>query len=49
MTEEGVRYAARHIYFDTTKAREELGLPQTPFEDSVARSAEWFRSRGLAT
>ena len=48
MTEEGVRYAARHIYFDTTKAREELGLPQTPFEDSVARSAEWFRSRGLA-
>jgi dihydroflavonol-4-reductase len=31
---------------DATKARTELGLPQTPVEDAVARAVVWFRSRG---
>ena len=48
LTRGGIEYASRYVYFDTTKAREELGLPQTPIEESIARSAEWFRSRGLA-
>lgn len=48
ITEKAVDYASRHVYFDTTKAREELGLPKTPIEESIARSAQWFRSRGLA-
>ena len=48
ITEGGIEYASRHVYFDTTKAREELGLPQTPIEESIEESARWFRSRGLA-
>jgi dihydroflavonol-4-reductase len=48
ITEKGVDYARRHVYFDTTKARQELGLPLTAIEESIAESARWFRSRGLA-
>ena len=29
---------------DPSKARNELGLPQTPIEDAVARAVAWFRS-----
>jgi dihydroflavonol-4-reductase len=32
---------------DASKARAELGLPQTPVEEAVARAVAWFRSRGL--
>lgn len=32
---------------DASKARTELGLPQTPVEEAVARAVAWFRSRNL--
>ncbi len=48
ITEKSVEYASRHVYFDTTKAREELGLPKTAIEESIGESARWFRHRGLA-
>ena len=42
----GVRMSARHMYFDATKAVGELGLPQTPIEDALARAIAWFRAEG---
>ncbi len=40
---------ARHrMYFDASKAVRELGLPQTPVEDALARAVAWFRDAGHA-
>jgi len=44
----GVRMAAHHMYFDSGKAVRELGLPQTPVTDALARAVEWFRMYGYA-
>jgi len=41
-----VHMAARHMYFDATKAVRELSLPQTPVEDALARAVEWFYQHG---
>lgn len=41
---------ARHaMFFDSGKAVRELGLPQTPIEESLRRAVEWFRKAGYAT
>jgi dihydroflavonol-4-reductase len=45
---EGVRMAAKKMYFDATKAVHELGLPQTSVEDALARAARWFADHGYA-
>ncbi len=42
----GVRLSARCMYFDASKAVAELGLPQTPIEDALARAIAWFRAEG---
>ena len=42
----GVRMAAKHMYFDASKAVRELGLPQTPVEQSLERAVRWFRDKG---
>lgn len=39
-------YALQHGYVDSSKAIEELGLPQTPIETAVADSVKWFRDNG---
>jgi dihydroflavonol-4-reductase len=44
----GVRMAAHHMYFNSDKAVNELGLPQTPIEDALARAITWFRAEGYA-
>ncbi|HEU5367298.1 MAG TPA: hopanoid-associated sugar epimerase [Ktedonobacterales bacterium] len=44
----GVRMSARCMYFDASKAVSELGLPQTPIEDALARAIAWFRAEGYA-
>jgi len=41
-------YALQHGYVDSSKAIEELGLPQTPIETAVADSVKWFRENGYA-
>lgn len=46
-TYRAMRYAQRHAWFDVTKARTELGLPQTPLRTSIARGIEWFRAHGM--
>lgn len=43
---EGVRMAGKRMYFDPAKAVRELGLPQTPVEDALARAVHWFVDHG---
>ena len=42
----GVRMAKKKMFVDSTKAVEELGLPQTPAEAALEKSVDWFRSHG---
>lgn len=44
----GVQMAAKYMYFDTSKAVRELGLPLTPVEGALERAVEWFRGNGYA-
>jgi dihydroflavonol-4-reductase len=43
---EAVRMSARRMFFDTSKAVRELGLPQSPIEPALERAVSWFRARG---
>jgi len=38
--------SAKAIYFDPSKAVRELGFPQTPARDALAKAVEWFRENG---
>ena len=42
----GVRMAKYKMWFDSTKAVRELGLPQTPPKQALADAVEWFRANG---
>lgn len=42
----GVRLMRRPMHFDSSKARTELGLPQTPLHTSLADAIRWFREQG---
>jgi dihydroflavonol-4-reductase len=46
-THEGVRMAGRPMQFDSTKAIQELGLPQTPIQVAAAEAVEWFTQHEL--
>jgi dihydroflavonol-4-reductase len=43
---EGVRMSRYRMFFDSGKAVRELGLPQTPVEEALARAVAWFRDHG---
>ncbi len=43
---EGVRMAKRPMFFDSTKAVRELGLPQRSVEGALEQSVVWFREHG---
>jgi dihydroflavonol-4-reductase len=43
---EGVKMARRFMFFDSSKAVRELGLPQTPPEFALAEAVTWFRDHG---
>jgi dihydroflavonol-4-reductase len=45
---ESVRMSRHRMFFDARKAVEELGLPQSPVEDALARAVAWFREKGYA-
>lgn len=45
---EGALLARKKMFFDPGKAVRELGLPQTPIEEPLARAIEWFRAHGYA-
>lgn len=42
----GVRMAGKLMYFNSSKAVRELGLPQNPVEDALRKAVEWFRAEG---
>jgi dihydroflavonol-4-reductase len=44
----GVQMAGKFMFFDSAKAVRELGLPQRPVTESLARAVEWFRGEGYA-
>jgi dihydroflavonol-4-reductase len=44
----GVQMARKFMFFDSSKAVAELGLPQTSVKESLARAVAWFRSHGYA-
>ena len=43
---EGARMARHRMFFDSRKAVEALGLPQTPVGEALARAVAWFRANG---
>lgn len=43
---EAVKLSRYKMYFDPSRAVAELGLPQTPVEDALARAVAWFRENG---
>jgi dihydroflavonol-4-reductase len=47
-TVKGIAYLQNYPYFDSTKARTELGFPCTPLRTSVERAVKWFREQGMA-
>jgi len=46
-TYKSVRYMQRLAWFDGSKARRELGMPQTPLRTSIERAIEYFRTNGM--
>ena len=42
----GVRMAKKFMYFDSSKAEKELGLPRRPVAEALGRAVEWFRANG---
>ncbi len=45
---EGVKMARHHMYFDASRAVNELGLPQSPVQDALERAVRWFQKNGMA-
>ncbi len=43
-TLDGVRMAASPMLYDSTKAKRELGLPQTPIRVGVEKAVRWYQS-----
>ncbi len=43
---EGVKIARHPMYVDCSKAVKELGLPQTPAEEALAKAVKWFNDNG---
>ncbi|HLO27176.1 MAG TPA: hopanoid-associated sugar epimerase [Geobacteraceae bacterium] len=42
----GVQMARKFMFFDSSKAVRELGLPQRPVIDALRKAVDWFRSNG---
>ena len=45
---EGARLARHRMYFDSSRAVAELGLPQSPVPEALDRAVRWFRANGYA-
>lgn len=43
---EAVLMSRHRMFFDASKAVRELGLPQSPIRDALARSVDWYRGHG---
>ena len=47
-TVKAVGFASRQLWFDTRKAKDELGMPTTPIDETIEKSVRWFREHGYA-
>ena len=45
----GVKMAKYFMYFDSSKAIQKLGLPQSPTENALRRSVDWFKDNNYLT
>jgi dihydroflavonol-4-reductase len=45
----GVKMAKHHMYFDSSKAVKNLGLPQNLIENALRRSVDWFKDNNYLT
>jgi len=45
----GVKMAAKKMFFDSSRARAELGLVTRPAAEALARAVEWFRANGYVS
>jgi len=45
---DGVKMAKKYMYYDSTKAIKELGLPQTSIEIAMEKAIRWFKDHGYA-
>jgi dihydroflavonol-4-reductase len=45
---DAVRMARKRMFFDAGKAVRQLGMPQSPGEDALARAVRWFRANSYA-
>ncbi len=43
---EAVRMSRKKMFFDSSKALRELGLPQRPVEEALEKAVRWFRDNG---
>jgi dihydroflavonol-4-reductase len=43
---ESVKLARHKMWFDSSKAVRELGLPQSPIEGALSRAVKWFEAHG---
>lgn len=46
---ESVKMSRHRMWFDSSKAVRELGLPQSPITDALKRAVDWFREHGYVT
>lgn len=45
LTYSSVRYARKYLFYDTSRAVTELGLPRTPLDRIIEEAVAWFRGR----
>lgn len=45
----GVRMSKHRMFFDPSRAIDELGMPQTPLEKTIRDAARWFEEAGRVT
>jgi dihydroflavonol-4-reductase len=45
---DGVRMAKQRMYYDASKAVQELGLPQSPLRVALQDAVDWFVAQGYA-
>jgi dihydroflavonol-4-reductase len=43
----GVKMAKYYMYFDSSKAVRELGLPQNPVENALGKAVSWFKENSI--
>ncbi|MEQ8659256.1 MAG: NAD-dependent dehydratase, partial [Gammaproteobacteria bacterium] len=48
-TVDGLRMAAKKMYFDSARARVELGYQSRPATTAIHDALDWFRARGVLT